>query len=93
MAWIKTIPFDGADEKLQKMLNDLRATYPREYEASTAEQTGTDESIIESHTLIPDAMYHAFAAYAAMMSPDLPLERRQHEMIATMVSIANDCFY
>ena len=93
MAWIKTIPFDEADEKLQKMLNDLRATYPREYEASTAEQTGTDESIIESHTLIPDAMYHAFAAYAAMMSPDLPLERRQHEMIATMVSIANDCFY
>jgi len=28
-----------------------------------------------------------------MMSPDLPLERRQHEMIATMVSIENDCFY
>jgi len=93
MAWIKTIGFDEADEKLQKMLQDLRATYPREYEASTAEQTGTDESIIESHTLIPDAMYHAFAAYAAMMSPDLPLERRQHEMIATMVSVANDCFY
>ena len=93
MAWIKTIKFDDADEKLQKVLTDLRATYPREYEASTAEQTGTDESIIESHTLIPDAMYHAFAAYAAMMSPDLPLERRQHEMIATMVSVANDCFY
>jgi hypothetical protein len=93
MAWIKTVPFSEADEKLQKMLTDLRATYPREYEVSTAEQTGTDESIIESHTLIPDAMYHAFAAYAAMMSPDLPLERRQHEMIATMVSIANDCFY
>ena len=93
MAWIKTIGFDEADEKLQKMLQDLRATYPREYEASTAKQTGTDESIIESHTLIPDAMYHAFAAYAAMMSPDLPLERRQHEMIATMVSVANDCFY
>ncbi len=93
MAWIKTIGFDEADEKLQKMLMELRATYPREYEASTAEQTGTEESIIESHTLIPDAMYHAFAAYAAMMSPDLPLERRQHEMIATMVSVANDCFY
>ena len=93
MAWIKTIGFDEADEKLQKMLQDLRATYPREYEASTAKQTGTDESIIESHTLIPDAMYHAFAAYSAMMSPDLPLERRQHEMIATMVSVANDCFY
>jgi len=66
---------------------------PSEYATPTTEQTGTDESIIESHTLIPDAMFHAFAAFAAMMSPDLPLERRQHEMIATMVSKANDCFY
>ncbi len=93
MAWIKTIRPDEADDKLRTLLGELRTLYPREYEASTAEQTGTDESIIESHTLIPDAMYHAFAAYAAMMSPDLPLERRQHEMIATMVSSANDCFY
>lgn len=93
MAWIKTIPFIEADEKLRQMMMDLRSIYPPEYEASTAEQTGTDESIIESHTLIPDAMYHSFAAFAAMMSPELPLERRQHEMIATMVSAANNCFY
>lgn len=93
MAWIKTIPFEEADEKLQKMLVDLRATYPSEYEASTAEQTGTDESIIQSHTLIPEAMFHAFAEFSVLMSPDLPLKRRQHEMIATMVSVTNDCFY
>jgi hypothetical protein len=93
MAWIKTVPFTEADERLQKMLMDLRGLYPREYETPTTEQTGTDESIIESHTLIPDAMFHSFAAYAAMLSPELPLERRQHEMIATMVSAANDCFY
>ena len=93
MAWIKTIPFGAADEKLQKLLMDLRVTYPSEYAESTAEQTGTEESIIESHTLIPDAMYHAFAEFSVLMSPDLPLERRQHEMIATMVSITNDCFY
>ncbi len=93
MAWIKTVPFEEADEKLQKTMMQLRSLYPSEYEASTAEQTGTDESIIQSHTLIPDAMFHSFAAYAAMMSPDLPLARRQHEMIATMVSAANECFY
>lgn len=93
MAWIKTIPFGEADEKLQKLLGELRSLYPREYETPTTSVTGTDESIIESHTLIPDAMFHSFAAYAAMMSPELPLERRQHEMIATMVSAANDCFY
>jgi AhpD family alkylhydroperoxidase len=27
------------------------------------------------------------------MSPELPLERRQHEMIATMVSVTNRCVY
>ncbi len=74
-------------------MGDLRALYPIEYETPASEQTGTDESVMASHTLIPDAMYHSFAAYAAMLSPDLPLERRQHEMIATMVSAANECFY
>jgi len=27
------------------------------------------------------------------MSPDLPLSRRQHEIITTMVSITNRCHY
>jgi AhpD family alkylhydroperoxidase len=27
------------------------------------------------------------------MSPELPLSRRQHEMITTMVSVANRCVY
>jgi hypothetical protein len=39
--------------------------------------------------LILDALHHAFATFGALMSPDLPLERRQHEMIATMVSLTN----
>ncbi len=93
MAWIKTIPFEEADDNLRNMLMELRQTYPSEYATSTVEQTGTEESIIESHTLIPDAMYHAFAEFSVLMSPDLPLERRHHEMIATMVSLTNDCFY
>ncbi|MEP7149495.1 MAG: hypothetical protein ABI857_11500 [Acidobacteriota bacterium] len=93
MAWIKTIGFAEADEKLQGIFGELHSLYPSEYATPTTEVTGTEESIIEAHSLIPDAMYHSFAAYAAMLSPDLPLERRQHEMIATMVSAANDCFY
>ena len=93
MAWIKTIPLDEADGKLLELLMKQRAMYPAEYEKSTANVTGTEESIVQSHTLIPDAMYHAFSTYGALMSPDLPLSRRQHEMIATMVSVMNDCFY
>lgn len=93
MAWIKTIKFEDADPKLQEILMQTRMVYPQEY-ATPAEGASTiNESIIDSHTLMPDALHHSFMAFAAMMSPELPLERRQHEMIATMVSHTNDCFY
>lgn len=90
MTWIRTIPMEEADDKLRIALEAARAGYPKEYE--TPSSPGGD-SVVASHTLIPDAMYHIFAGFAAMMSPDLPLTRRQHEMIATMVSVQNRCFY
>ncbi len=90
MAWIKTIPFQNADEKLLGLLKKQRGLYPPEYGVPVE---GHPESIAESHTLIPDAMYHIFSAFGALMSPDLPLERRQQEMIATVVSATNDCHY
>ena len=93
MAWIKTIPLNEADGELLEMMMKQRQLYPAEYAGSTAEQTGTEESIVESHTLIPDALYHAFSTFGVLMSPDLPLDRRQHEMIATMVSVTNRCHY
>ena len=93
MAWIKTIPFDEADTKLQEILIKTRSAYPQEYATPAPQASSINESIVDSHTLIPDALYHAFSTFSAVMSPDLPLERRQHEMIATVVSAANDCFY
>lgn len=93
MAWIKTIPFAEADEKLQKILMATRMNYPSEYEMPAPKASAINESIVDSHTLIPDALFHAFSTFSALMSPDLPLSRRQHEMIATMVSDTNDCFY
>jgi len=50
---------------------------------------GEASPIVASHSLIPGALYHAFATFGVLMSPELPLERRQHEMIATMVSETN----
>jgi hypothetical protein len=93
MAWIRTIKFDDADESLQEILRVTRRAYPQEYATSAPLASTINESIIDSHTLIPDALFHAFSTFSALMSPDLPLERRQHEMIATMVSHTNDCFY
>ena len=95
MAWIKTIPFEEADENLREILMKTRMSYPREYATPMSDDPSNpiNESIVDSHSLIPDALYHSFTAFSAMMAPDLPLERRQHEMIATMVSVTNDCFY
>jgi hypothetical protein len=93
MAWIKTIKMNEAEGELLELMMKQRELYPVEYGVSTADVTGTEESIVESHTLIPDALFHAFSTFGALMSPDLPLDRRQHEMIATMVSVTNDCFY
>jgi hypothetical protein len=93
MAWIRTIPFEEADEKLQKILMETRASYPPEYASPAPKASAINESIVDSHTLIPDALRHAFMTYSALMAPDLPLARRQHEMIATLVSATNDCFY
>ena len=95
MAWIKTIKYDDADENLREILMKTRMSYPPEYNSPMSDDPANpiNESIVDSHTLIPDALYHSFSAFSAMMSPDLPLERRQHEMIATMVSVTNDCFY
>jgi hypothetical protein len=93
MAWIKTIPLAEADGKLLDVLTKQRGLYPPEYAAPAPKASATGESIVESHTLIPDALFHAFSTFGVLMSPELPLERRQHEMIATMVSLTNRCHY
>lgn len=94
MTWIKTIPFDEADEKLRHAMEAQRELYPIEY-ATPVHPTadGQTSGIVATHSLIPDALYHAFATFGALMSPELPLNRRQHEMITTVVSVSNRCHY
>jgi hypothetical protein len=93
MAWIRTVPLSEADEKLRHAIEDQRGLYPIEY-ATPVHPTGDGTSgIVASHSLIPDALYHAFSTFGSLMSPDLPLKRYQHEMIATMVSVTNRCVY
>ena len=93
MAWIKTIKYEEADGKLQEILMKTRMSYPQEYTTPVESASSINESIVDSHTLIPDALFHAFSTFSALMFPDLPLSRRQHEMIATLMSTTNDCFY
>jgi hypothetical protein len=91
MTWIETIPFTEADETLRAALDAQHRLYPPEYRRDPSDDGA--ESIVATHSLIPEALHHAFAAFGAMMSPDLPLTRRQHEMITTVVSATNRCHY
>ena len=93
MTWIKTVALAGADEKLRKAIEAEKLLYPKEYADPVHPDPSGASSIVGSHTLIPDALFHAFATFGSLMSPDLPLDRRQHEMIATMVSVTNRCVY
>ena len=75
---------------------DVYALYPAEYRGEVEAVTrsdGSSDSIVAAHSLIPAALRHSMSAFGAMLSPDLPLTRRQHEMIATVVSALNACFY
>ena len=91
MAWIKTIPFTQADEALRAAIEGQKDLYPPEYERAPGDDGSS--SIVSTHTLIPDALFHAFATFGVLLSPDLPLTRRQHEMITTRVSVLNRCQY
>jgi hypothetical protein len=89
MTWIKTIPPSEAGELLRKALDAQKILYPTEYAAPDKDAA----EIVMSHSLIPEALHHAFATFGVLMSPALPLGRRHHEMIATMVSLTNRCRY
>jgi hypothetical protein len=93
MTWIKTLGIKD-DQRVEQAMMEQRKLYPIEYATPVpAVDNGMEAGIVLSHSLIPDAMLHSFSAFGAMMAPDLPLQRRQHEMIATVVSVTNRCFY
>ena len=93
MTWIKTVRMED-DDALRAAIEQQRQLYPHEY-ATPAPSVfaGVEASIVGSHSLFPKVLFHAFSAFGELLSPDLPLQRRQHEMIATMVSVANRCHY
>jgi hypothetical protein len=93
MAWIRIVPPEEAGERLVKALAAQRALYPEEYSEPVQGLDKGLPGIVASHSLIPEALHHAFATFGCLMSPDLPLERRQHEMIALTVSLTNECHY
>jgi hypothetical protein len=96
MTWIKVIPPEKADEQLRACYEEAYRLYPKEYMGevdAVKRPDGTADSITAAHSLIPEALRHLMAGFAVLLQPDLPLTRRQHEMITTVVSSLNRCVY
>jgi hypothetical protein len=93
MTWIRTVPLSEASQKLLQAMEDQKKLYPVEYSTPVHPTADGPSMIVASHSLIPEALHHAFATFGVLMSPDLPLSRRQHEMITTVVSVTNRCIY
>jgi hypothetical protein len=93
MTWIKTVSMHE-DEHVKNAMEAQRKLYPIEYATPVHPvNNGETSGIVASHSLLPDVLFHAFSTFGALLSPDLPLQRRQHEMIATTVSVTNRCHY
>ena len=96
MTWIKTTPAEQAGPELRTIYEAIYSLYPREYADPVAAVTrpdGGSDSVTAAHSLIPEAMRHMMSGLAVAMQPHLPLTRRQQEMIASVVSVQNQCFY
>ena len=96
MTWIRTVPPPEASPELRQAYEAVYALYPPEYRGevpAVRRPDGSADSIVTSHSLIPEALRHAMSAFGVLLAPDLPLTRRQQEMIASVVSVKNRCFY
>jgi hypothetical protein len=94
MTWIA----QRSDAEVIAAMRDALAGYPPEYAPERRGERRVPEavrrdSIVTVHSLAPNVLRHLFAALREMYDPALPLDRRQHETIATVVSVLNECFY
>ena len=81
MTWIRTIDEDDAEGELGELYGKMR------------EPWGGVDHIMKVQSLDPPALRGHFEMYKALMRGRSPLSRAQREMIAVVVSQANDCHY
>ena len=82
MAWIKTISEEEAEGELA-----------RQYAAAVG-RSGAVAGIVKLHSNHLATLRASMNLYmATTATPDNPLPRRTRELIATVVSRTNDCFY
>ena len=81
MPWIRQIPPEEATGFLKKLFD------------AAVERAGRVWNIVRVQSLNPRALDASIKLYGATMFGPSPLSRRQREMLATVVSKEQDCFY
>ncbi len=81
MAWIRQISDEQAEGQLAKI-----------FEAAI-KRGGKVFNIVRLQSLNPSVLQAGMGIYMATMFKDSPLSRAQREMLATVVSRANECHY
>jgi uncharacterized peroxidase-related enzyme len=82
MAWIRTIAPDEATGLLKRLYGQAVA------------RAGKVFNVLRLQSLRPEVLKAGIALYTeVMISPRSPLSRAQREMIAVVVSRANECHY
>ncbi len=81
MAWIKMVPPEGAEGRLKQ-----------EYDRAVR-RAGKVFNILRIQSLNPDMLHASMQMYLAAMYGPSGLTRVEREMLGTVVSWANHCFY
>ncbi len=90
--WIKMIGIAEAEGPLKELYGQMKArsgTRPAVYNAPT----GDVANIVKSHSLDPEGMRLAFGMSGAIHWGPKSLPWIQREMLNTVTSRANNCFY
>lgn len=96
MTWIETHRPDDAHPEFRDVLRRLSKLLPPEYSKASSTRVPEAvrrESIVRAHSLLPEVAEHVLRGHAALLDPSLALSRRDQELISTVVSAANGCFY
>jgi alkylhydroperoxidase family enzyme len=81
MAWIRIVPDEDADRTLAALYERHRAPH------------GDVDHILKIHSLNPRSLQLHYDYYKWVMAGPSGLSRAQREMIAVVVSVANNCHY
>ena len=90
--WIRMIGVLEAEGQLREIYNQMRAgsgTRPQVYNSPT----GDAANIVKSHSLDPEGLRLAFGMSGAVHWGPKSLPWAQREMLNTVTSGANNCFY